>query len=311
MPELPEVETVKSGLEQNVIGKEIVDIKTSDKNLRFPFPKNLSDLKNSKIILVQRRARYLLINLDNNKTLLVHLGMSGKLNYFDNFPNFISYDPLVDTNSRRIVAAVTYGDSCDKKNNIIDKDDFCRPKKHDHVFILFSDGSGLIYNDTRRFGFVDVVENNQINSHKMIKNLGVEPLSDDFNAQYLAKFLKTKSMNIKTTMMDNKIVVGVGNIYINESLFLSGISPIRAANSLKKSEIELLVKNIKEILVSAIKAGGSTLRDYVDLKGDVGEFQFDFKVYGKHNKNCLDCQTKIQRIKQNGRSSFYCSKCQK
>ena len=274
MPELPEVETVKAGLCNNVIGKRIEKVSLSDKNLRFSYPNGfVKNLQNSAIVNIFRRARYLLINLDNKKTLLVHLGMSGKLNYFSNFPEL--------------------------------------KKKHDHVFINFDDGSGLIYNDQRRFGFVDLIDDGMIDDHKMIKNLGPEPLSDDFNANYLSLVLKKKTMNIKTAMMDNKIVVGVGNIYINESLFFSKISPQRQANSLKKAEIELLVENIKTILSKAIKAGGSTLRDYVDLNGDVGEFQFDFKVYGKHNEECELCNNSITRIKQSGRSSFYCCKCQK
>lgn len=276
MPELPEIETVKSGLEQNVIGKKIAKVRISDKNLRFPYPVNFeSDLENLEINSIDRRARYLLINLkneDSEKTLLVHFGMSGKLNFFNEKPSQI--------------------------------------KKHDHILIDFNDGTHLIYNDVRRFGFADLVSKNAINDHKMIKNLGPEPLSDDFNTDYLLKALKNKSMNIKTTMMDNKIVVGVGNIYINESLFLSKINPTRPANSLKRAEVVILVENIKKILEKAIKSGGSTLRDYVQLDGDVGQFQFDFKVYGRNNENCFDCAGFIKRIKQNGRSSFYCENCQ-
>ena len=274
MPELPEVETVKNGLKNYVIDKKINEVSISDKNLRFKYPSNFcQDLQDSQITKIKRRARYLLIKLNNNKTLLIHLGMSGKLNYFKEFPD--------------------------------------SHKKHDHIFIKFSDNSGLIYNDTRRFGFADLVENPKLDQHKMLRNLGPEPLSENFNANYLAKILKKKNMNIKTTMMDNEIVVGVGNIYINESLFLSKISPLRPANSLNKTEIASLVNNIKIILKKAIRAGGSTLRDYVDLEGDVGEFQFDFKVYGKHNENCTACNSLVKKIKQNGRSSFYCPNCQK
>lgn len=274
MPELPEVETVKSGLKENVINKKIVKIQTSNKNLRLPFAQDLeAKLKGSKIIDVRRRARYLLIELDNSYSLIVHLGMSGKLNFFNEFDN--------------------------------------NTKKHDHFIAIFEGQKALIYNDPRRFGFVDLIETKKVDSHKMIKNLGPEPLSEDFNFEYLAKKLSNKSMNIKTTMMDNKIVVGVGNIYINESLFFSKILPTRLAKDLKKSEISLLVENIKMILAKAIKKGGSTLRDYVNLKGDVGEFQFDFKVYGRNNEKCFDCSGFIKKIKQNGRSSFYCPNCQK
>jgi formamidopyrimidine-DNA glycosylase len=182
--------------------------------------------------------------------------------------------------------------------------------KHDHFITQFSDNSCLIYNDPRRFGLVDLVDENKINQHQMIKNLGPEPLTDNFNSKYLQEKLKGKKINIKTAMMDNAIVVGVGNIYINESLFESKISPLKAAGSLNLKQLEILVKNIKNILARAIKLGGSTLRDYVQLNGDMGGFQFDFKVYGREGKSCLICSSKIKRIKQNGRSTFHCGTCQ-
>lgn len=289
MPELPEVETICRGLEQNIISKKILSIQTSDKNLRLPFPKNFADLESQKIISVVRRARYILIEVSSlylgesslrqqtmgvhNKILLIHLGMSGKVLTKEKLPTKL--------------------------------------EKHDHFVIKFSDGSCLIYNDPRRFGLVDLVEKTKITEHKMIKNLGPEPLSDEFNEKYLAEKLKGKKLNIKTTMMDNAIVVGVGNIYINESLFESKISPTRDAGSLNLKELEILVANIKKILQKAIKLGGSTLRDYVKSNGDVGGFQFDFKVYGREGQDCLISAGKIKKIKQNGRSSFYCSNCQK
>ncbi len=273
MPELPEVETIKTALQQNVINKTISQIKLSDKNLRFAYPLNFNqDLTNSTIKNINRRARYLLIELDNGKTLIIHLGMSGKLNYFNKYP--------------------------------------INPQKHDHISIKFDDNSSLIYNDVRRFGFADLTNSKDINNHKMIKNLGPEPLSDNFNSKYLGNILKNKIMNIKTAMMDNKIVVGVGNIYINESLFISKISPLRNSNSLKGNEIEILIQNIKLTLTRAIGSGGSSLKDYVNLNGDIGKFQFDFKVYARYNEKCTICHNIITRIKQNGRSTFYCKKCQ-
>ncbi len=191
MPELPEVETICLGLEQQIIGKKIADIFTSDKNLRLPFPENfISDLKNQQILSVKRRARYILINISQSLTLLVHLGMSGKL---------------------------TYQNSTTKS------------AKHDHCKINFTDGTCLIYNDPRRFGLIDLVKEEKIPAHKMIKNLGPEPLEGKFDAKYLHAVLQGKKINIKTAMMDNKIVVGVGNIYINESLFESRVSPLREA----------------------------------------------------------------------------------
>lgn len=272
MPELPEVETIKSGLARNIIGKKVKAVQNSGKNLRLPFPKNLQDLVDQKIVDVERRARYLLIKTSKKQILLVHLGMSGKLLYFAKAPGKL--------------------------------------EKHNHFFLQFSDGSCLIYDDPRRFGLIDLVDEKKINQHQMIKNLGPEPLSASFDGEYLQSQLKNKKINVKTAMMDNAIVVGVGNIYINESLFESKISPVREAKSLSQKELEILIKNIKNILQKAIKLGGSTLRDYVQANGDAGGFQFDFKVYGRDNENCLVCSGKIKRIKQNGRSSFYCQSCQ-
>lgn len=276
MPELPEVETVCRGIEQNIIGKKILSIQTSDKNLRLPFPKNFPDLHEQKIISVVRRARYILIKITSKKILLVHLGMSGKLLYLDKLPTKLA--------------------------------------KHDHFVMQFSDDSCLIYNDPRRFGLVDLVDENKINQHQMIKNLGPEPLTEEFDGKYLQEKLKGKKINIKTAMMDNAIVVGVGNIYINESLFESKISPLKEAGSLNLKQLNILVKNIKNILTKAIKMGGSTLRDYVQLNGDIGGFQFDFKVYGRGGQECHACHSvysgKIKKIKQNGRSTFYCGNCQ-
>ena len=272
MPELPEVETVCRGIEQNILGKRIISVQTSGKNLRLPFPDNITDLEDQKIISVVRRARYILIKTNKDQILLIHLGMSGKLIYLQHFPEQLN--------------------------------------KHDHFAVQFSDDSCLIYNDPRRFGLVDLVNVDKIDQHKMIKNLGPEPLTKNFNAKYLQQQLKGKKINIKTAMMDNAIVVGVGNIYINESLFESKILPLKAAGNLGLKQLEVLIKNIKNILQKAISSGGSTLRDYVQSNGDVGNFQFDFKVYGKDGQNCVVCSSKIKRIKQNGRSSFYCDSCQ-
>ncbi|MFT5795360.1 MAG: formamidopyrimidine-DNA glycosylase [Ulvibacter sp.] len=274
MPELPEVETVCRGLRENVVNKKIVDVFTSNKNLRFSYPENFAiNLKDNIVANIFRRARYILIYLDSGKVLLIHLGMTGKLNFYQNQSNKIA--------------------------------------KHDHIIIKFSDNSFLIYNDVRRFGFADLFPSEEYNSHRMLKTLGLEPLSTEFNTEYLLKQLVNKKSNIKSVMMNNQIVVGVGNIYINESLFLSKISPERIANKVKKIEITRLIKNIKTTLQSAIDKGGSTLRDYQQLNGDVGNFQLTFKVYGKEGNDCLNCQAKIQRIKQNGRSSFFCPSCQK
>ena len=271
MPELPEVETVCKGLEKKITGQEITKIDILFPTLRYQIPPQIkSQITNSKIIKITRRARYILIEFANEQILLIHLGMSGSLNF------------------------------CTK----------LQIKKHDHVIFYFSQNNFLIYNDPRRFGVIDLVSKAQINNHKMIKNLGPEPLSNDFNPQYLSKILKNKRLNIKTTMMDNKIVVGVGNIYINEALFLSKISPILPACELTNKQVENLVSAIKEKLTQAIKLGGSTLQDYVDIDGNLGYFQNNFQIYGRANQSCFICNSDIVKIKQNGRSSFYCKKCQ-
>lgn len=270
MPELPEVETIRKGLE-NLCSRKITKIFRSNKKLRFESSLDLQEIIGAKISEINRRARYLIINFSNKKSLILHLGMSGRVTVSKDFEKL----------------------------------------KHDHFACEFTDGTWLIFNDARRFGFVDLVETKNLKNHKMLSKLGPEPLSDEFNFSYLKEKLQRKKMNIKTTMMDNEIVVGVGNIYINESLFDSGISPLRDANELTDSEIKKLIFSIKKIIAKAIDLGGSSISDYVTASGDLGNFQNSFKLYGRGGENCLHCKKLIQRIVQNGRSSFYCSTCQK
>ena len=274
MPELPEVETICRGL-GNLIGRRIQKVFRSEKKLRIDSSLDLQGLKGATILQLERRARYLLIHFSNKNSLILHLGMSGKI--------------TVENPTRMM---------------------WCG-KKHDHFALEFTDGSHLIFNDPRRFGFVDLVATKNLKNHKMLAQLGVEPLSNKFNFALLRKKLCDKKMNIKTAMMDNKIVVGVGNIYISESLFDSGISPLRTASSLKENEIKKLVSSIKKILKKAIKLGGSSISDYVTASGNLGNFQNTFRVYGRASENCLHCNTVIEKIVQNGRSSFYCSTCQR
>lgn len=273
MPELPEVETIKNGL-QDFSNYQINQIFQSDKKLRFPSTLQLQKLQNLEILNFSRRARYLLINLSQNKTLIIHLGMSGKITANADFKKL----------------------------------------KHDHFAISLTNSNNniwLIFNDARRFGFIDLIESKDLETHKMLKNLGPEPLSHEFDFSYLKEKLKKKAMNIKTAMMDNKIVVGVGNIYINESLFDAKILPTRLANSLLEIEIKNLINSIKSIIKKAIELGGSSISDYVKASGDLGNFQNSFKVYGKNGEKCLLCKKNIQKIVQNGRSSFFCEACQK
>lgn len=270
MPELPEIETIRKGLEF-IKNKKIEKFFRSEHKLRIDNDLDFDQLIHQKILAIYRQARYLLIDLSNNKTLILHLGMSGRITLNKNFHKL----------------------------------------KHDHFACYLSSDEWLIYNDPRRFGFVDLIKTDEISNHKMLKNLGVEPLSPDFNDKYLYAQLKNKTSNIKTTMMDNKIVVGVGNIYVNESLFDARISPLREANSLNKNEIKKLVESIKKIIANAIEMGGSSISDYQNAKGELGFFQNLHKVYDRHNQKCFDCDCNIERIVQNQRSSFYCKFCKK
>ncbi len=274
MPELPEVETIRIGLSKKIIGKKIVDVFCSNKNLRIASSLDLSGLEGCKILSISRRARYLILVISGSKNLIIHLGMSGRL-----IVGFEDFEILCE-------------------------------QKHNHFICKFDDGISLIFNDPRRFGFVDLIETKNLAKHKFLAKLGPEPFDEEFNEKYLAQVLKNKSTNIKTTMMDNAIVVGVGNIYINESLFAAKISPLRAANSLSKQEISNLIATIRYTLKNAIESGGSSINDYVDANGNIGNFQNNFKIYGLDKTNCLECNSLVERIVQNGRSSFYCKQCQ-
>ncbi len=274
MPELPEVETIRRGLE-NIVGKKITKIFRSEKKLRLDSSLDFQALKGAKIFKISRRARYLIINFSDDLSLIIHLGMSGRI--------------TLEREFKRL--------------------------KHDHFACEFNDEAWLVFNDPRRFGFVDLVKTKDLLKHKMLTKLGPEPLEKEFDFADFSQKLRSKKTNIKTTIMDNQVVVGVGNIYANESLFDSGISPLRASNSLKKIEIEKLISSIKKIIKAAIKSGGSSISDYVDSHGKSGQFQNDFKVYGradgKSGEKCLQCKNPIQRIVQGGRASFFCNQCQK
>ncbi len=274
MPELPEVETVKRGLEKQILNKEIKDVFISGKKLRFPYPEKLKEkITNKKIDSLDRRSKYLLLNLTNNQILVIHLGMSGKVLYKERLAkNF---------------------------------------EKHDHLAVTFTDNSQIIFNDARRFGLVALVDKKELETHQLFKDLGIEPLDKKFNGKYLSEVFKNKKQPVKQALMDARNLVGVGNIYASESLFESGINPKIEAGKVKLVKLNALAENIKTVLQKAIRSGGSTLRDYVRSDGDVGYFQHQFKVYGREKQPCVKCKTGIKRIVQQGRSSFYCPTCQK
>lgn len=262
MPELPEVETLRTEL-QNFEGKMVREIFTS----KYNADKDFTPLVGAEIAKIKRRAKYLIFDFDNKHSLLVHLGMSGRL--------------------LKEPAASQY-------------------KKHDHFALLFEEVN-LVFNDPRRFGSVRLVKTKQL--PQLLANLGPEPLLADFDAQYFYKIISKRNSNIKSLIMDNKLVVGIGNIYASESLFDAKIAPTRLGSSLSYEEVARLVASSKKILTAAIKNRGSSIRDYRTTAGDSGGFQKLFKAYGQ--KNCWLCKSAIKRIVQQQRSSFYCPKCQK
>lgn len=274
MPELPEVETVCRGLADTLIGRKFVRAQNFRENLRFPFPPNFSkQLENRQIKSIARRAKYILINFDNATTLIIHLGMSGRIVVHNAFRN--------------------------------------KSDKHDHVVFYTDDGKEIVFNDPRRFGMMDIVKSDKVNEHKVIKDLGIEPLGDSFNSITLYNLLKNRKVPVKSAIMNANLVVGVGNIYACESLFRSNIAPTRLAGSILEQECDKLALTIKTVLDEAIKSGGSTLKDYVTSSGEAGYFQHNFKVYGKENQPCEVCSNNIKRIIQGGRSTFFCGACQR
>ncbi len=277
MPELPEVETVMRGLAPVMEGQVIASVYCGEKGLRFPFPDRLAGrIQHAKIKKLERRAKYILIYLSENNILVIHLGMSGRI---------------------RILAPGSNAP----------------PEKHDHFELGLADGHRIILNDARRFGMVFDVAETDFLVHKSFCHLGPEPLLDDFNAGYLREKLKNKSSAIKVAIMDQRLVVGVGNIYACEALYRAGISPIMSAQKVSKAKLEEFVKQIKIVLMQAIAAGGSTLRDHRLPDGDFGYFQQTLNVYGRAGQDCMTwgCEQTIHRIVQAGRSTFYCPHCQK
>jgi len=283
MPELPEVETVKRGLEEFIINESIKEVYLSKFNLRFPWPKDfVSKIIGKKIVYIKRRAKYIIIGLSDNYSIIAHLGMSG------------SYKVL-------------------KKGEV--KDYIIL--KHDHL-IIDLDNFKIVYNDPRRFGYIDLT-NQDPETHKFLSSLGPEPLSNYFNADNLAETLLNKNKPIKNTLLDQNIVSGLGNIYVCEALFRSKINPKKNCSKLVTSKgkprknLILLVKKINEVIKEAIEAGGSSLRDFSNTSGKMGYFQSSFNVYNRENEKCLlgSCNGIIKRIIQSGRSTFFCSKCQK
>ena len=282
MPELPEVETVRRGLTPAMERQVIVQADVNRPDLRWPFPDNMSERLTGKTVLrLRRRSKYVLADLSSGETLLIHLGMSGRM--------LISGDPLGQFVHEHPA-----------------------PEKHDHVVFHMSNGSRVTFNDPRRFGAMDLLDTATADKHKLLVALGPEPLGNDFNESVLIAAFENKKSPVKSALLDQGIVCGLGNIYVCEALFRAGISPTRLAKDLTKPRVRSLVPIIRDVLSEAIEAGGSSLKDFRQADGELGYFQHSFDVYGREGEPCraADCTNAIERIVQSGRSSFHCPTCQ-
>jgi formamidopyrimidine-DNA glycosylase len=278
MPELPEVETVCRGLAPYLEGHTLVRVDQRRKDLRFPFPKMFAKrLRNRRVERIRRRAKYMLVHLDNGTVLIIHLGMSGRMTITP--PG--AHAP--------------------------------EPGKHDHVVFGTNAGAVIMFNDVRRFGLMDLAQEDDLEQHALLCDIGPEPLGNEFSDSYLSEKLKGRKTPIKSALLDQKIVAGLGNIYVCEALFRAGISPKRIADSVAGVRATRLVPVIREVLEEAIAKGGSTLKDYVQTDGELGYFQHEFAVYGREGEPCpgCDCKKAVQRIVQSGRSTFFCAKRQR
>ena len=286
MPELPEIEIVKRSLFKKINGAKIVNVKINNKNLRYKITDALpKKLINEKILKISRRSKYLIFHF-KNKLLLAHLGMSGK---------FL----IIRSKDKKMFKTSFYYDL-----DIL--------AKHNHIHFILNNGLELIYNDVRRFGFFKLFENIKLKEITYLKKLGPEPFSVLFCIKYVQKFIKNRKKNIKNLLMDQTFVSGLGNIYVNEALFLSKIHPLRQCSNLERKSIKNLIYNIRKVLKIAISQGGSSIRDFKNVYGKSGNFQQFFNVYGQENKNCsrISCKGKIKKISISNRSSFYCNVCQ-
>ncbi len=283
MPELPEVETVRRGLEPVMAGEVIARADVRRAGLRWPFPAHMAErLTGVRVERLRRRSKYILADLDSGETLLVHLGMSGRM----------------------LISGVKLGAFHHER---------AAPQKHDHVVFDMANGARVAFNDARRFGAMDLVATAEAENHKFLRGLGPEPLGNTFHEDYLAGALAGRNTPIKAALLDQRIVAGLGNIYVCEVLHRAGISPKRKAGRIAEARLRALVPIIREVLGEAIESGGSSLRDYRRADGELGYFQHAFRAYGREGEPCQTpgCTGVIRRISQGGRSSFYCPQCQR
>jgi formamidopyrimidine-DNA glycosylase len=281
MPELPEVETVRRGLAPVMEGAVVTHAAINRPDLRWPFPPQMAErLAGNRVIALRRRSKYILVDLSSGETLIIHLGMSGRM--------LISGQMLGQFHENHPA-----------------------PAKHDHVVLDMDNGTRVTFNDARRFGAMDLTATQDTESHWLIKDIGPEPLGNTFNETSLKARLNGRNTPIKTALLDQKNVAGLGNIYVCEVLHRAGINPAKISGKLSGPRVASLVPIIRQVLTEAIEAGGSSLKDYRQTDGELGYFQHTFRVYDREGLPCTTCATPIARIVQSGRSSFYCPACQK
>ena len=289
MPELPEVEVVKRSLNSKIQKLVVEKITVKDEKLRYRINKNkLKILLGLKIIKILRRSKFLLFVFEKNTVMLVHLGMTGKFFF-------------LNKNAKKFKTSFYYNIDESKDN------------KHNRLIFSLSKKQKLIYNDVRKFGFIKILDKRQLQYNLHLKNLGPEPLGNSFDFKYFKNYLINRNRTIKDILMDQKFVSGLGNIYVNEVLFLSKVKPTKKTYLIKNNEIHKIIKNTKKTLKKAISLGGSSLRDFSSSDGKKGEFQQYFYVYGRKGDNCLNrnCNKKIIKTIIGNRATFYCPKCQK
>ena len=283
MPELPEVETVRRGLLPVMEGARVVRADVNRPDLRWPLPERMAErVSGTRVMALRRRSKYLLADLSSGETLLVHLGMSGRI--------LISGDAPGAFRNRHAIH-----------------------DRHDHVVFHMEGGARVTFNDPRRFGAMDLVATETAEQHKRLAGIGPEPLGNDFDEVYLTSTLKGRRTTIKSALLDQRVVAGLGNNYVCEVLHRSGVSPTRRVSRLAARRIAGLVPNVRDVLSEAIAAGGSSLRDFRQADGELGYFQHTFRVYGRDGDPCVKpgCGGRIVRTVQSGRSSFHCPKCQR
>lgn len=278
MPELPEVETIKRGLEPALCHVQFEHVTVQRAGLRYPFPEDFAlRLKGKTVRALTRRAKYLLVHLSCHNILIIHLGMSGRFLIEKTCPDLSLSE-----------------------------------RRHDHVVFALSNGFYVSYRDPRRFGFMDLIPEETLNDDPRFSRLGVEPLTNALTGDVLYELFRNKHMSLKAALLDQSLVAGLGNIYVCEALYRSGLHPLQEAGTLTREKMDLLVQAIKSVLNDALTAGGSTLKDYAQVDGSSGYFQHTFSVYGREGEPCQTpgCSGNIQRFVQNGRSTFFCSQCQ-